>query len=70
MQEEYEVELMKNPFNKGKYWKNLSKLLKAGLPPKKANSMAKKLTDAQNQEEKDKFRKSVEDELKKYGVID
>ena len=69
MQAQNEVKIMKNPFNKGKYWKNLSKLLRAGLPPKKANSMAKKLTDAQNQEEKDKYRKSVEDELKKYRII-
>ncbi|MBI3034364.1 hypothetical protein HYY72_04340 [Candidatus Woesearchaeota archaeon] len=60
---------MKNPFNRGRYWKNLSKLRRAGIRPKQANSMAKKLTDAQKQEEKDKFREEVEDELKKYGII-
>ena len=60
---------MKNPFNKGLYRKNLSRLLRTGIRVRDANTLAKKLTDAQIKEEKDKFRKSVEDELKKYGII-
>ncbi len=60
---------MKNPFHKIKYRANLGKLLRTGMRMKKANTIAKKLTDAQLQEEKDKFRNSVEDELKKFGII-
>jgi len=51
------------------YWANLSRLRKAGYPTKKANKLAKKLTDAQREEKQQQFRSKVDEELGKYGLI-
>jgi len=44
-------------------------MLRAGFSMKDANTLAKKLTDAEIREKKDKFRASIEEKLKKYEII-